>query len=111
MTTAAATRTVEVVLFRANPGVGDEEIMEVADALQREVEAFSGYIGRCLLKSEDGEWIDLVDWTSLDGALEASRAILERPVAQAFEALVDGESVRILHLTPVRVYDASSADR
>jgi hypothetical protein len=107
MASTVPTRTVEVVMFRARPGVDDARILEAADALQREVEDLPGYLGRRLLKDDDGQWLDVVDWSGLDEALQASEAITQRPIAQAFDALVDGESMRVLHLAPVRVYGSS----
>ena len=104
MANTAATRTVEVVMFRAKSGAGDAQILEVADALQRDLEGFDGYISRRLLKSEDGQWIDIVDWTSLDEAQQASEAIMQRPSAERFMAAVDPESITMFHLAPLRVY-------
>ena len=107
MTGMKETGVVEVVLVRAKPGVTDEQILEAADGLQREVEHFPGYIGRQVLKSEDGQWLDIVDWVSLDDALRAAEAIMQRPIAQTYLSLVETESLRTLHLAPVRVYEAS----
>ena len=104
MTNTAATRTIEVVLFRAKSGISDAQILEVADGLQRDLEEFGGCVSRRLLKSEDGQWLDIVDWTSLDEAQQASEAIMQRPSAQGFMAAVDPESIKMFHLAPVRVY-------
>ena len=109
MVNTAATRTIEVVMFRAQPGVSDAQILEAADVLQRDVEEFGGYISRRLLKSEDGQWLDIVDWTSLDEARQAGEAIMQRPSAQRFDALVDAESVKVFHLAPLRVYAPEQA--
>lgn len=95
---------VEVVLFRARAGVSDDQIRAATDALQRDVEGFPGYISRRLVKSEDGQWLDIVDWTGLDEALRAAEAIMARPSAEGFGELVEPESVKMLHLAPVRVY-------
>ena len=110
MTSPTAPRTVEVLLFQAKPGISDAQILAAADALQRDVAGFPAFIRRRLLKGDDGQWLDLVDWASLDEARQASAAIMQRPSAHAFDALVDGASIHAFHLAPVRVYSADSAD-
>ncbi len=95
---------VEVVQFKAKPGVSDAQIRAAAAALQRDVEGFPGYMRRRLFKSEDGQWLDIVDWTGLDEALHAAEAIMARPSAQSFMELVEPESINMLHLAPARVY-------
>ena len=106
MTRKSEMGVVEVVLVRARPGVTDEQILEASDALQQELARFQGYISRRVLKSEDGQWLDIVDWTSLDDALRAAEAIMQRPIADEYLSLVETESLRMLHLTPRRVYAA-----
>ena len=106
MKDTTVTGVVEVVLFKAKPGVNDAEIGAVADALQRDVEGFPGYISRRLVKSEDGQWLDIVDWTGLDEAQRAAEAIMARPSAERIGELVEPESIQVLHLAPVRVYGA-----
>ncbi len=106
-TTAAG--IVEVVQFRAKTGVSDAQIRDAADALQRDVEGFPGYLHRRLVKSEDGQWLDIVDWTGLDEALHAAEAIMARPSAQSFIELVESESITMLHLASVQVYRGTLA--
>ncbi len=104
MEDSTVTGMVEVVLFRGRAGVSDDQIRAAADALQRDVEGFPGYISRRLIKSEDGQWLDIVDWTGLDEALRAAEAIMARPSAASFGAVVEPASIKMLHLAPVRVY-------
>ena len=100
---------VEVVQFKAKAGVSDAQIRDAADALQRDVEQFPGYLHRRLLKSEDGQWLDIVDWTGLDEALHAAEAIMARSSAQSFMELVEPESITMLHLASVQVYGRMTA--
>ena len=104
MDNTAVTGMVEVVQFKAKVGVSDAEIRAVADELQRDVEEFPGYISRRLVKSEDGQWLDIVDWTGLAEALRAAEAIMDRPSAARILELVEPDSIRMLHLAPVRLY-------
>ena len=104
MMTKLAAATVEVVFYTARPGVSDEQILAVSEALQRDVARCPGYIGRRLLKNEDGQWLDLVDWASLDAALAAADVIMERPAAREFMALVEPDTIRIMHFALQETY-------
>ena len=94
----------EIVLFKLKDGVLDAQILEASDALQRDLEGMAGYLSRRLLKTDDGQWIDLVEWESLDAAHHASEAIMPRPSAQRFMDLVDMPSVTVLLARPATAY-------
>ncbi len=104
MTNAVSTKTIEIVMYRAKPEVSDAHLTELSDGFQRELDGFPGYIRRRLLKDDDGIWIDIVDWNSMEEAMRASEQINASPLAAAFGELVEGESVKVMHLSPVRVY-------
>ena len=100
----AQTAILEIVLWCARDGATEAQVLAAADALQRDVAAFPGYLRRRVLRAEDGQWADLVEWTSLEEARAAAEAVMARPSAGAFMALVDEASVRMLHATPRRAY-------
>jgi hypothetical protein len=106
MTTPTDPGAVEVVLYRSKPGVADEEVVAASEALQSDLETYPGYLRRRLMKTTDGLWVDTVDWRSLSEALAAAAAIMARPSAAGFMALVDEPSVQMLHPLPVRAYGA-----
>jgi hypothetical protein len=96
---------VEVVLYRARPGVPDQQVIEASEALQADLEGFAGYIRRRLMKTtDDGVSVDTVDWRSLAEAEAAATAIMERPSAGQFMALVEESTIQTLHPLPVRTY-------
>jgi len=96
-------------MFRAKPETSDTQILDLSDELQRQVEAFPGCIHRRLLKDGDGNWIDIVDWNSIEEAMQAAEAINGKPLAAQFGELVEAGSVKVLHLSPVRVYQGERA--
>ena len=99
----------EIMLFKLKDGIGDAQILEASDALQRDVEGMDGYISRRLLKTDDGRWIDVVEWESLDAAHHASELIMPRPSAQRFMDLVDMPSVTVLLARPAKAYEHEPA--
>ena len=94
----------ELVTFKTKPGVTDDRVLAAADALQRDVEPLEGYLGRRLLKTGDGTWVDTVRWTTLEAAHAAARLIEAKPSAEAFMAITEVESIRMLHAQPVKEY-------
>jgi len=104
MSGSTHTGAVEIVMYRVRPGVGDDQIIALSDIMQTDVERFPGYIGRRLLKSEDGLWLDIVDWASMEEALNAATQFSTFPAAQQFGELADVENVAMYHLAPVREY-------
>jgi heme-degrading monooxygenase HmoA len=98
----------EIVTCKMKEGVTDAQVIEAADALQRDVAGMPGFVGRQVLKSGDGTWVDVVRWTSEELALAAFKEIEERPSAQAFMAITDMSSVTMLHAHPVKDYAGGS---
>ena len=56
-----------------------------------------GYLGRELLEDDNGQWVDLVRWATIDDALAAASAFMEVPEAAAFMDVVEPESITMLH--------------
>jgi heme-degrading monooxygenase HmoA len=101
--------TVEVALFRLRPGVDEATFLRASAAMAPAVRAFGGFRRRTLYKSEDGRWVDLVDWDSLADAQRAAEAALTSPACQPFLALIDDADEVMIHARPVRRYDAPPA--
>lgn len=95
---------IELVVFRLRDGVDEQAFLRAADALMPDLEALGGYISRRLLKAEDGHWVDILSWTSLDAAKRAAEAILAVPSCAPFLGMIDETDVTFLHLTHQRVY-------
>ena len=94
----------EIVTVTMKPGVTDAQVLAAADALQRDVEHLDGYVARRLLKTDDGTWVDIVRWTSMEAAHAAAQRVGTAPSAQALMEIADAERMRMLHARPVREY-------
>jgi heme-degrading monooxygenase HmoA len=108
-TTMTDAATVEVALFRLRPGVDEAAFLRASAAIVPAVRAFGGFRRRTLYRSEDGRWVDLVDWASLADAQRAAEAALTSPACRPFLALIDEADDVMLHARPVRRYDAPPA--
>ena len=93
--------TYEVVLFKANAGVSREDVISAVAKTQPIIEAFDGFIARQLLEGEDGQWMDLVQWQSLEQAKTAAAEVEQNEsLAEAF-SVIDFSTVQMLHLDDV----------
>ena len=98
---------IEIALFRVKAGVTDERVLEVSDALQRDVVKLEGYLGRQLCRSEDGQWADVVRWTGLEVAERAMREMEGHACMRAFMEIEEPGSTQLLHVRPVKEYEGS----
>ena len=93
--------TVELVLLRLQPGADEDAFVRAARATTSDLRALDGYASRELLRADDGQWGDIVHWSSRDQALAAAEQFPTLPSAQAFGSLMDGASIRMMHLEQV----------
>ena len=95
--------TVEIVLFRLNADAAESDFLGAVAAMTPDLRTAPGYLSRELLRGDDGLWVDVVHWRSLAEAQQAMAHFPNLPSAQAFGALMDGETLRMLHLERVWV--------
>ena len=93
--------TVELVLLRLQPGADEDAFIRAARATTSDLRALDGYASRELLRADDGQWVDIVHWSTRDQALAAAEQFPTLPSAQAFGSLMDGGSIRMMHLEQV----------
>jgi hypothetical protein len=103
VTTETSPPVMQMFMFRAKPDVGDDQILDAADVMLRDVVSYPGFTSSRFLKGDDGQWVEILEWCSLAEA-EAVLDIATKPSGQAFDALIEIESVRVLHLDPRRGY-------
>ncbi|MEM7345239.1 MAG: hypothetical protein AAF485_13450 [Chloroflexota bacterium] len=92
------TPTLEVVTFKLNESVAEDEFMQRARGLESWLQQIDGFIKRELSKNEEGLWIDILHWRSLSEALSAAEQIMAAPEGQAFGSLIDPESINMMHV-------------
>ena len=89
--------TIEVVTFKVKPGVQIEQAKEKLTLLNECVQAFDGFIYRSFSVNEEGQWIDIVYWTSKEAALKAGEQVMNDPKAQEVFAIIDESSMQMNH--------------
>ncbi len=98
--------TAEIVTFRAADGVSPGAMAQAASGMKPFLDGRDGFVSRTLSCDADGTWTDYVVWTDLATAKAAAEAIMSEPVAGAFMALIDPDSVKMIH-APIHVQQAA----
>jgi hypothetical protein len=96
---------IELAEGRVKEGVEPQEYLRASDNLMADLNGLEGYIRRELWQGEDGRFVDIVYWESLESAQRAAEIFPSLPSAQPFEALLDISSLSMRHLKQIRVYD------
>ena len=89
--------TIEVVTFRVKAGISKEEAGEKLSTLNEIVETYDGFIKRIFSVNEEGQWIDIVHWTSKELALKAAEDVAKNQKAGAVFEIIDESSISMNH--------------
>lgn len=90
-------RVTETVMFRLNDGVTETDFLAAAQTVMAFVEAQTGFVRRRLSCTEDGTWIDTIEWASMTDAKRAAAEIGKADAASGFLTAIDGPSVKLMH--------------
>ncbi|HJZ46753.1 MAG TPA: hypothetical protein VKE41_06290 [Roseiflexaceae bacterium] len=96
--------TLEVVLFKLQPGVEEAAFLQINQSILTDLRAMSGFIRRDLFKDSHGQWMDIVYWSSLAEAQRAAEIFPSLPCAQSLMEMLDGTSLTMLHLEQAGSY-------
>ena len=97
--------TVEIVQFKLIEGVEEIEFLQDADSMMHELTSQPSFIKRALLKSDDGQWMDIVHWNSPSEAQQAAENVLSLPNCLNFFQKIDQTSIKMVHLKQVKSYN------
>ena len=87
----------EVVTFSLKEGVSNKEASHKLQALNELVRHFEGFIRRNISFDKDGNWIDVVYWTSKELAVKAADEVAKNQKAAEIFAIIDETSVTMNH--------------
>lgn len=87
----------ETVTFKLNDGVSRDAFAAAARAMTDWVSAQPGFVRRRLSVSEDGTWVEQIEWASMAEAKAAATGIGEAPGNAPFLKAIDGPSAQMRH--------------
>ncbi len=86
----------EIVVFKSAEGVTSDQVIAAAQGVHTWLENYDGFISRQLIQTDD-QWVDFVTWESMEQAHAAASEIMQQPVGQAFGAVIDPNSIQMMH--------------
>ena len=95
---------IEVVIFKTKPEFDQQQEKASLDSLNSIVGARKGFISRQLARSEDGKWMDLIFWESMEDAKAAADDIMKLESAQKAFSVIDEQTMDFYHFDPVTRY-------
>ncbi len=88
---------VEVVLFEAYAGYSKSEVEIALASLNDIVKLQYGFVERTTASNGDGKYIDIVYWTDMKSAKDASTEVMKNKDAQAAFNVIKPESIQMYH--------------
>ena len=91
--------TIETVTFKLNKAASREAFAVAAQAISVFASKRDGFVSRRLSCSDDGLWIEHIEWKTLEAAKSAAAAIGSDPTLGPCMEMIDGPSVEMHHTT------------
>ena len=88
---------IETVTFKLNQGVSRGDFVAAAKISSAWVEAQPGFMHRRLSCTEDGTWIEHIQWTDMGAAKAAAAEIGKAPGNASFLSAINGPTVQVPH--------------
>lgn len=92
---------VELVFFRSKPEVADADVLASANKILELATQMNSPFKLELLRTEDGEWVEIVRWPSQEEAQRVEQAVMNMPEAQEAMAVMEESSIRMVFLHPL----------
>lgn len=89
---------IEIVEFKLNSGVTKSAAINAAQKTVEFVKEQDGFLKRTLSQNSDGIWVDVVEWKDMVSAQAAGARFMEDARNAEFGEMIDGTTVRMLHL-------------
>lgn len=90
-------QVLEMVKFKLAGDVAEEHFLAAAEASNGALIALPGFLGRRLVKTGEGEWLDIAEWRDAAAAHAAGRVFHTMSQAEVFCSMIDSASVEVKH--------------
>ncbi len=96
------TRALEIIIYKLKAGVADAAFEAAGEVLEKQfAEKQKGFVSRTFGRSDEGDWVDVVMWATMDDAHKAAAAAMVSPVCAPIFAMIDERSMRMHHFSIV----------
>ncbi|MEQ8657220.1 MAG: hypothetical protein RIC24_07925 [Hyphomicrobiales bacterium] len=90
---------IETVTFKLNATVTAEQFIKAAQAANAFIASQDGFVARRLSHTPEGEWIEHIEWETMEAAQNAAQMLGKVEANGPFLAAIDGPSVVMRHST------------
>ena len=90
-------RAIESVTFTLAAGVSKAQFLDTVAASTAFIAALPGFVSRRLSCTDDGTWIEHIEWRTLKDARAAAAAMPTSETVQPFLRCIDGTSIVLRH--------------
>ena len=97
MSTQMTQKIAEIVSFKLNEGVSDEDYLALNAPSHAYSSASNGFVSRQLSKGADGQWTDYTIWDSMENAKAAFDGFMAQDFAPAMVGAIDEKSMVMQH--------------
>ncbi len=94
-------KTVELVIFKTKPEFSEAEVIKAAEAINPILNQLDGFISRKLALTEQGEWLDILYWTSNEKLEIAIDIVMANDVCKTYFDMSEEDTTKIINFNVV----------
>lgn len=87
-------KAIELVIFTSKAGLGENEVRDSLESLNPILASYKGFQKRQLALNDDGYWMDLVFWETMEDAKFAADDIMKQEQAIKVFEVIDEEKIQ-----------------
>ena len=90
-------QVLEMVSFKLAEDVAEEHFLAAAEASNGALITLPGFLGRRLVKTGQGKWLDIAEWRDSASADAAGKVFHTLSQAEVFCSMIDTNSIKVEH--------------
>ena len=92
--------TIELVIYTVKEGISEKDALQAAASVNDFIKSQPGFISRKLSLSNEGKWVDIIYWESLEAAQVANERAMKSTVTAPFFEIIAQKDMQFYHLAP-----------
>ncbi|HZR39918.1 MAG TPA: hypothetical protein VFB12_07375 [Ktedonobacteraceae bacterium] len=92
---------IEVVIFHVQSTVSRADFLAAVDETTALLKSQDGFLSRSVGQAESGEWLDILNWESIEAAKAAAIVFQTDPAGQRFSQYLDLQQIQVFYTEPV----------
>jgi hypothetical protein len=101
---------IEIISYKLQASASKEDLMACNPPVESWIAAQPGFEYRALSQKEDGTWVDVVFWDSMENAKKAGEGFCQADAPKKMMALIDEGTVDMQHMSVAAVICPAKAE-